>query len=68
MLLSSRDHVVFHTSESGGDDLCITDSLGRYTLVNVDDLDTIINMLMEAKHTTTFYIDEIDPRNYVDDD
>lgn len=32
------DYVIFATKHSSGEDICIMDSCGRYTLIHVDDL------------------------------
>jgi len=68
MIVNSNDHVVFNTSESGGDDICVMDSIGRFTLIHESEIETVVGMLLEMKSTSTFSIDEIDPADYVDDD
>jgi len=44
------------------------DSVGRFTLIHESEIETVVGMLLEMKSTSTFSIDEIDPRDYVDDD
>jgi hypothetical protein len=44
-----RDYyAVYHTDESSGDDICIKDNIGRYTIVNLADLDQLVEDLVRV--------------------
>lgn len=45
MFLLRNDYVVFATVESNGDDICIMDSIGRFSLIHADHLQTLVHDL-----------------------
>ena len=37
MVIRRHEYAIYNTMESDGDEVCITDSLGRYFLIHTDD-------------------------------
>ncbi len=52
------EHVVEYGSNPGGtDEFVITDSIGRYVPINIDNLDTLIDILTDLRDTIDAVLD-----------
>ena len=55
------EHVVEYGSNAGGtDEFVITDSIGRYVPINIDNLDTLIDILTDLRDTIDAVLDAED--------
>jgi len=46
MKVVNENYAVYHTEESDGFDICIKDSINRFTLIPVDDIENLIEDLV----------------------
>ena len=55
MVVRRHEYAIYNTMESDGDEVCITDSLGRYFLIHTDDWSQFVQDIINYNPHITLY-------------